>query len=353
MQSACYEFMLDGSPLSSVRYGNGHIHETYLVTTDSGTDYIMQKINSAVFRDVEKLMQNIAAVTAHLGKTDANPRHVLTIVPTKDGKTYLHNAEGYWRMYVFVTDSVCFERPETEAAFCASAAAFGGFQKMLADFPAETLHETIPHFHDTPARFEALRRAIREDVKGRVKEAGEEIAFALRYEQECRFLTDLAARGELPLRVTHNDTKLNNVLLDRETLAPLCVIDLDTVMPGIVGNDFGDAIRFGASTAAEDERDLGKVTLSFPLYAAYTRAFIRACEGGLTDKEIETLPMAAKMMTYECGIRFLTDFLQGDVYFHTRCADHNLVRCRTQFKLVRDMEEKWGRMQDIVKEALS
>lgn len=351
MQNACFQFRLNGTPISSERYGNGHINETYLVITDQGTWYILQKINHFVFHDVDKLMRNIAAVTRYLAKADPDPRHVLTIVPTKDGRDYLHDDEGYWRMYIFVTDSLCLDRPETAEDFCASAEAFGHFQNVLSTFPAETLHEIIPHFHDTPARFAALEKAIKEDVKGRAKDALQEIAFAMEHKQECGYLMDLLKADKLPLRVTHNDTKLNNVLLDNVTRAPLCVIDLDTVMPGLAANDFGDSIRFGANTASEDEKDLSKVKFSLPLYTAYARAFLAACGDNLTPLEIATLPMGAKLMTFECGIRFLADYLQGDQYFHIKYPDHNLVRCRTQFKLVAEMEAHWQDMQNIMKEA--
>lgn len=351
MQNACFQFQLNGVPVSSERYGNGHINETYLVITDKGTWYILQKINHFVFRDVEQLMHNIAAVTRYLAKENSDPRRVLTIVPTREGSDYLHDSDGYWRMYIFVTDSICLDRPETVDDFRASAEAFGRFQNSLAGFPAETLHETIPHFHDTPVRFAALEKAIAEDVVGRAKDAQAEIEFALHRRRDCAALTDMLAAGQLPLRVTHNDTKLNNVLLDSTTRAPLCVIDLDTVMPGLAANDFGDSIRFGASTAAEDEKDLDKVHFSLPLYKAYARAFLSACGRNLTKPEVDTLPLGAKLMTFECGIRFLADYLVGDAYFHTAYAEHNLIRCRTQFKLVAEMEQHWQDMQKIIREA--
>ncbi len=350
MISACYQFQLKGSPVSCERYGNGHINETYLVITDNDTWYIMQKINHHVFKDVAKLMHNISSVTRHLGTKDSDPRHVLTVVPTLEGKDYLHNDEGYWRMYVFVTDSLCLERPESEQDFRSSAVAFGNFQNMLSDFPADSLNETIPHFHDTPVRFQALEKAVDEDIKNRAHLAQEEIAFAFARKEDCSVMTNMLKAGTLPLRVTHNDTKLNNVMLDAKTRQPLCVIDLDTVMPGLAGNDFGDSIRFGASTAAEDEKDLSKVSFSLPLFKAYTEGFLSACQDNLTQEEINTLPMGAKLMTLECGIRFLTDYLQGDTYFRTHYPEHNLIRCRTQFKLVADMEKHWNEMNNIVKE---
>lgn len=350
MFSACYQFQTSGTPVSCERYGHGHINETYLVITDNGTWYILQKINHHVFKNVDNLMHNIASVTRHLGAKDSDPRHVLTIVPTVDNQDYLKDDQGYWRMYVFVTDSICLERAESERDFASSAFAFGNFQNMLSDFPADTLHETIPHFHDTPVRFEALKKAVQEDIKTRAASVQEEIAFAFTREKDCSLMTDMLKAGTLPLRVTDNDTKLNNVMLDAKTRQPLCVIDLDTVMPGLAGNDFGDSIRFGASTAAEDEKDLHKVNFSLPLFTAYTKGFLSACRDNLTQEEIDTLPLGAKLMTLECGIRFLTDYLQGDTYFRTKYPEHNLIRCRTQFKLVADMEKHWDKMNSIVKE---
>lgn len=350
MISACNQFQLSGTPVSCERYGNGHINETYLVITNNGTWYIMQKINHHVFKDVAKLMHNITSVTRYLGKKDNNPRHVLTVVPTIQGQDYLHDEEGYWRMYIFVTDSLCLDRPESVEDFRSSAIAFGNFQNMLSDFPADTLHETIPHFHDTPVRFQALEKAVQEDVKNRAISCQEEIAFVFERKEDCALMTDMLKAGLLPLRVTHNDTKLNNVMLDAKTRKPLCVIDLDTVMPGLAGNDFGDSIRFGASTAAEDEKDLNKVGLSLPLFKAYTEGFLSACQENLTQEEINTLPLGAKLMTLECGIRFLTDYLQGDIYFRTHYPEHNLIRCRTQFKLVADMEKHWDEMNSIIRE---
>ena len=229
--------------------------------------------------------------------------------------------------------------------------AFGTFQNQLADFPAETLSETIPRFHDTPNRYTLLREAINADRMGRVKDVQYEIGFYLFHEAEAGVLMDMSRRGELPLRVTHNDTKLNNVMLDKRLRTPLCVIDLDTVMPGLVANDFGDGIRFGASTAAEDERDLSKVTMSLELFEAYAGGFLGACGKRLNQGEIETLPMGAKLMTLECGVRFLTDYLNGDVYFHITRPEQNLDRARTQMTLVKDMETKWDRMQRIIAHA--
>jgi Ser/Thr protein kinase RdoA (MazF antagonist) len=235
---------------------------------------------------------------------------------------------------------------ETPEDFYQSAVGFGRFQKLLADFPAETLHESIPNFHNTIDRYRIFHETLEKDPMGRAKDAAEEIAFVLAREEEAGILQRLRLTGELPLRVTHNDTKLNNVLLDENTRKALCVIDLDTVMPGLSLYDFGDSIRFGAATAAEDEKDLSKMTINLDLFRIFTEGFLSSCD--LTDKEIELLPLGAKIMTLECGVRFLTDYLDGDHYFAVHREGHNLDRCRTQFKLVAEMERKWTEMAEIV-----
>ena len=342
-------FALSGSPVVCELYGNGHINETYRVVCDSGDWYILQRISTLAFHDPARLMQNIRLVTDHLKRRARSRREVLTLVPATDGAAYVERSGEYWRMYEFVRDSVCFERADTPEIFRESAKTFGGFANLLADFDASQLTETIPHFHDTPARFAAFTSAVAADAAGRLSSVGPEVEFAMRYEPFTRTLTDLQAENALPLRVTHNDTKINNVLFDAKSGRGLCVIDLDTVMPGLIANDFGDAIRFGASTALEDEPNLERVWLDLDLYEAYLSAYLATCGGSLTALERETLPVGAKMMTYECGIRFLADYLAGDVYFHTRYPAHNLHRARTQFKLVADMDAKWSQMQAILK----
>jgi Ser/Thr protein kinase RdoA (MazF antagonist) len=237
---------------------------------------------------------------------------------------------------------------EKEEDFYQSAVAFGHFQGMLADYPAATLHETIPDFHNTPDRFEKFKKALREDVCGRAAEVAPEIQFVLDRESLCHELYDMLQQGRLPLRVTHNDTKLNNIMIDDATGKAICVIDLDTVMPGLSAYDFGDSIRFGASTGAEDERDLSKISCSLHLYELYVKGFIEGCEGALTETELDVLPMGAILMTFECGMRFLTDHLEGDHYFKIHRENHNLDRARTQFKLVKDMEDKLPQMKAIV-----
>ena len=349
MLAICNAFQLEGAAVSCVPYGSGHINATYLVKTDADHAYILQKINDSIFRDVAGLMENIQSVTAHLSAQDPDPRHSLHLIPTKEGAAYLRGADGgYYRVYDFVTDSLGLDAPETDQDFYESAVAFGHFQQMLADFPAEKPHETIPHFHDTPSRYQAFHKALQADVKGRAKECQTEIAFALAHEQDAAYMMNLLAAGKLPLRVTHNDTKLNNVLLDKATRKALCVIDLDTVMPGLAANDFGDSIRFGANTGTEDEKDLRKTSLSLSRFEAFTKGFLAACGKALTPLEIETLPWGAKLMTLECGVRFLTDYLSGDTYFRIHRPEHNLDRTRTQFALVADMERKWADMAAIV-----
>ena len=226
-----------------------------------------------------------------------------------------------------------------------------GFQQMLSDFPSASLFETIPDFHNTPLRYQALLQAVQADPKGRLKNVSDEMAFFLDHADDYGVAERMKASGELPLRVTHNDTKLNNIMIDDKTGEGICVIDLDTIMPGLSIFDFGDSIRFGANTAAEDEQDVSKVSLSLPLFESYTKGFLAGCAGSLTRAEVEMLPMGAKLMTLECGIRFLADYLMGDTYFKTAYPEHNLVRARTQIALVADMEEKWGEMENIVARA--
>lgn len=346
------EFQTNGKPIYCERYGQGHINDTYLVETDKNQKYILQRLNEQVFHDIPALMHNLAAVTKHLSRVDPRPRHVLTLVPTKTNENYLVDTSGgYWRMYDYIANSICLQQPQSNEDFYQSALAFGTFQGLLSDFCVNSLHETIPHFHDTPDRYRKLHEAIAQDSNGRLRHVQPEVNFALAMEKEADTLIKWQKSGELPLRVTHNDTKLNNVMLDATTRKALCVIDLDTVMPGLAANDFGDSIRFGASTALEDEKDLSMVSLSIPLYTTYAKGFLTACGEHLTQKEIESLPLGAKLMTLECGIRFLTDYLSGDVYFRIARPEHNLDRARTQFALVKDMNKHWQEMTQIIADA--
>ena len=342
-------FRLDAKPVSCETYGCGHINVTYLAVTERGRRYILQKINNNTFRDVAGLMENITAVTEFLRTKTDDPRGVLTLVKTHDSASYLHAQDAYWRTYAFVEDSICLQLPETDEDFYQSAVGFGTFQQLLTDFPAAKLHETIPNFHNTPDRYRALLETLERDPMHRAAQVQPEIEFALARQAEMSAIQNALTAGELPLRVTHNDTKLNNVLLDAKTRKALCVIDLDTVMPGSSLYDFGDSIRFGAATAAEDEKDLSKMEMSLERFRVFTRGYVRACPG-LTAKELELLPMGAKTMTMECGVRFLTDYLDGDHYFAVHRDGQNLDRARTQFKLVADMEKKWDEMRKIVAE---
>lgn len=342
-------FAVNGRVAYCERYGSGHINETYLVETDGGARYILQKINDTVFRNVPALMENVSAVTRYLRAHTDDPRRAMHLVQTTEGADYLRDeAGGWWRMYDFIENSICLQAAETDEDFYQSAVAFGEFQRQLSEFPAHTLHETIAKFHDTRNRYVQFREALNADPLGRAASVQTEIEFALAREKNAGELMRLLEAGELPLRVTHNDTKLNNVLLDRETRKPLCVIDLDTVMPGFAAFDFGDSIRFGASTAAEDETDLGKVEMSLELFETYARGFLEACGSALSPLEKATLPLGAKLMTLECGVRFLTDYLSGDTYFRIHRPNHNLDRCRTQFKLVSDMEKKQNEMRAVI-----
>lgn len=340
-------------------WGNGHINDTYLmgyeIDNKECVRYILQRINKNVFPKPEEVMENVVNVTTHLHKkileNGGDPyRETLNIIPTKSGMSYYKESEdNYWRGLIFITDATSYDVAETPEEFYQSAVAFGRFQSLLADFPAEELHETIKNFHNTKSRFDAFKKALEEDVADRAKYVKDEIQFVLDREKDASYFVDLIDKHEIPIRVTHNDTKLNNIMIDNETHEGICVIDLDTTMPGLAMYDFGDSIRFGASTGEEDEKDLSKVSCSMELFEAYTKGFIEGCDGKLTEKEIELLPMGAKVITYECGMRFLTDYLQNDVYFKTSRKEHNLDRARTQFKLVADMEKKWNQMQSIVK----
>ena len=348
----------NGRLVSKTPYGNGHINDTFLVccqTTESTEKrYILQRMNHDIFKNPPQLMENMVHVTEHLRKKilaqGGDPeRETLNIMKTESGADwYQDSGKNYWRVFPFIENSMCLQKVENTKDFYDSAVAFGNFQRMLADYPAETLHETIPNFHNTPSRLQDFQKAVQTGDKERAALAQKEITFVLDRAQEASVLTDLLSGGELPLRVTHNDTKLNNILFDADTHTALCIIDLDTVMPGLSLYDFGDSIGFGANTGAEDETDLTKVGLDLSLFEAFTKGYLEGCSGSLTAKEIEMLPMGAKLMTYECGMRFLTDFLTGDHYFKIHRENHNLERARTQFQLVADMEAKWNEMCAIV-----
>ncbi len=351
------QFELPSAPVAVVRYGCGHINDTFCVLCQPPEGdcirFILQGLSQAAFPRQDDVMENFERVTDYLrekitAEGGDRLRETLSLIPTVDDKRYYTDENGKaWRLMPFIEGTDCFQSA-TEERFAASAAAFGRFQYLLRDFPAETLHEPIAHFHDTEDRFRKLLAAIDADKAGRAAEVKAEIAFALQRKADCSVALQAQRDGILPLRVTHNDTKLTNVLFDRATGKGLCVIDLDTTMPGLVINDFGDSIRFGANHSAEDEKDLSKVNFDIDLYKAYAENFIAGTKGGLTQAELDYLSWGARLMTFECGIRFLTDYLDGDVYFRTRYPEQNLDRCRTQFKLVQDMEAQFEKMKNII-----
>ena len=357
-RAICEMFNIEGEFVSATPYGSGHINDTKFVTTnDNGTEnlYILQSINTNVFKDYVALMNNFSAVTDYLAaaikKNGGDPtRETLNVVRTKDGNHHVVDEDGkVWRMLKFIKDSASFDKVEKPEQFYDSAVAFGNFQYMLRDYPADTLVEIIPNFHNTPDRLRLFREAVAKDACGRAASVKAEIDFVNAREAFANTLEDARKAGKLPLRVTHNDTKLNNILFDEKTGKALCIIDLDTIMPGYSVNDFGDSIRFGATTALEDEADLSKVNFDINLYELYVKGFIEGAKGGLTECELDLLPIGAMMMTFECGTRFLTDYLQGDTYFRTSRPGHNLDRARNQFKLVSDMEARLDEMRAIVK----
>ena len=349
-----------GAPVvGAVRFGQGHINDTFVVHTQPVDAccrrFILQRMSPAAFKRPDQLMENIIGVTDYLGREiekngGDRSREALEVLRTRNGKPYYTDeAGGAWRVYPFIERTICCQSAETPELFAASGRAFGRFQRLLQSYPAETLHETIPHFHDTEDRLAKLKAAVAADKLGRAKDCQREIAFVLEREADCSVALRALRDGELPLRVTHNDTKLNNVLMDEKSGEGVCIIDLDTVMPGLAINDFGDSIRFGANHSAEDETDLSKVNLDVGLFEVYTQAFLEGAGGTLTEKEIEYLPWGAKLKTLECGIRFLTDYLVGDEYFHISREKQNLDRSRTQCKLVADMEAHWDQLMEIVK----
>lgn len=350
-------YVLPGTVADVARHGKGHINDTFCVvckTPEGGTArFILQRLSQAAFPHPEEVMENFVGITSYLRREilaeGGDPlRETLSLVKTGDGADFVTDAEGRaWRLMPFIENAECYQSATPEL-FAASGRAFGRFQYMLRDYPARTLHETIPHFHDTESRFEQFLAALEADKMNRAEGVSPEIQFILRRKADCGVALRALREGKLPLRVTHNDTKLNNILIDRDTHEGICIIDLDTTMPGLAINDFGDSIRFGANHCLEDEQDLTKVNFDISLYEVFTRGFLEGARGSLTSAELEYLPWGARLMTLECGIRFLTDYLDGDHYFHVSHPRQNLDRARTQLKLVKDMEEQFGAMGAVV-----
>jgi hypothetical protein len=345
-------FLIQGDFLDAAPYGSGHINDTYCVRFSQGgtlVRYIVQRVNHHVFRNPVALMENLQRVTAHLqdklaGAPDVSRRR-LTLLPTRQGGAWhCDEAGNYWRCYIFIEKARSFDAIKSPRQAYEAAKAFGRFQKLLSDLPAPRLHDTIPDFHHTPNRFARLEQALAADAFNRAQPARSEIQFALRRKPMTTLLLD----AHLPERVTHNDTKINNVMLDDETGEEVCVIDLDTVMPGLALYDFGDLVRTATSPAMEDERDLGRVTMQFPMFAALVRGYLSTASDFLTPAERRHLVSAGKLITFEIGVRFLTDFLAGDTYFKVHRDHHNLDRCRTQFKLVESIEQQEEQMNKLV-----
>ena len=340
LKNAVSAFPIAGEILSIEPYGEGHINETYLVTTT---------LRRYIFQNPDGLMENIVGVTEFLKKKGIE---TLTVIKTKDGKSFLKGDDCY-RLYDFIEETVTYQTCPDGDMFRRVGQAFGEFQNQLADYDATKLCETIPQFHDTKKRFRDFVAAYEANVCDRAKDCKDEIDFVLAHESTYGKVVDALASGELPLRVTHNDTKLNNILMDKESGNARAVIDLDTVMPGSLLYDYGDSIRFGASTAAEDERDLSRVHFDIALFRAYSEGYVSAVKNSITQKERELLPFGAYLMTIECGMRFLGDYLAGDTYFKAKYAEHNLVRARTQLRLAKEMEEQFPAMAKIIAEIMA
>jgi Ser/Thr protein kinase RdoA (MazF antagonist) len=342
---------------SAEPYGAGHINDTYAATYNQGgktVRYIHQRINPNIFKNAAGLMENIYRVTDHLRRKLADQpdvtRRTLTLVPAKDGRTHYVNPAGEcWRTYVFIENARSYDAVESPKQAYEAAKAFGRFQGLLADLPAPPLIDTIPDFHNTPKRFASLEQAIATDAANRVALARPEIDFALSRKPITSRLVELQSQGVLPERTTHNDTKFNNVMLDNATQEGLCVIDLDTVMPGLALYDFGDMVRTTTSPALEDEKDLSKVSMQFPMFEALVRGYLSSAGGVLNQAELDHLAFSGKLISFEIGIRFLADFLAGDVYFKVHREGHNLDRCRTQFKLVESIENQEEAMNRLVR----
>lgn len=353
------EFNLGSAPTGFSECTDGHINGTFFVDTADGKKYVIQRINTGIFKDPDGLMRNVIGITEHIRRKLAVEggdveRGTLHFIKTVSGDNYYEDRENgsAWRAYVYVDGVESFQSAGSTDVFSQVGRAFGHFQMQLADYDASGLCETIPNFHNTPSRYVDFEAALVRNASGRADRAADAVEFVKAYKDVCSYIADRIAAGVLPLRVTHNDTKLNNILIDKATGKPICIIDLDTVMPGSVLFDFGDAIRFGASSAAEDEKDLSAVFMREDMFEAFAGGFIGGLEGSLTDTEILELPMGALVITLETGIRFLTDYLDGDTYFRTHYPEHNLDRARNQFKLVADMEEKMPEMLKTVKKYL-
>ncbi|MBI4979390.1 MAG: aminoglycoside phosphotransferase family protein [Spirochaetes bacterium] len=356
LPAICRQFQMTGTVAGAEPYGSGHINATYLVRTKESDayDYILQRVNHNVFKNVPNLMDNILRVTTHVrGKLakipGANPdRETLTVIPAKTGKPYHQETDGtFWRMYIFVENTKSYDIVDSPTKAFEGGRMFGRFQKMLFDLPGGPLHETIPEFHNIAMRLERFRETLARDPKQRAASVRNEISFVEKRAEEMQTILRLGRDGKIPLRVTHNDTKFNNVLLDANDKG-LCVIDLDTVMPGYVHFDFGDSLRTVTNTAAEDEKDTSKVSMNIDLFEGYAKGYLSEAKDFLTPVEVDNLALAARVMTFIIGLSFLTDYIDGDNYFKIIFPEHNIQRTRAQFKLLSSMEEQYDEMRKIV-----
>lgn len=353
----CSKFALYGDFLVAVPFGGGHVNDTFQLTFDQGgvrLHYVLQRINRNVFRKPEQVMENMDRVTRHLlakihaEKVETRKRTIRLLRTFANQPCVTDERGDVWRAYIFVENARAYDVLETPEQAFKVAQAFGEFQCNLVDLPGPRLHETIPDFHNTPKRLEALRQAIRRDPVGRERRVRREIDFVMKRADETERLLRLQAEGAIPERITHNDTKVNNILIDDLTGDGICVIDLDTVMPGLSLYDFGDMVRAGTSPAEEDEVDLAKVGMRFEMYEALYRGFLSSAGSFLTEAERENLPFSGKLITFEIAIRFLTDYLEGDVYFKVKRPEHNLERCRNQLRMVESIEKQSKRMKDLL-----
>lgn len=350
-------FAVKGTFKKAVPYGTGHINDTYLVSLADGrhiVPYILQRINHNIFKNPPLLMENIVRVTSHIRKKLSGreiDRKALTVIPTRDNAYFLHDDRGnFWRMYIFISNAGTYDICATPRQAYETAFAFGHFQSHLADLPGGRLHDTIPWFHHTPRRFKTLEKAIAKDQHNRCHKSKHDIAFCLKHKSLASSLTDLLENGKIPERISHNDSKINNVMMDRATGRGICVIDLDTVMSGCSLYDFGDMVRTAARTMDEDERDLGKVILNIRFFESLARGYLKSARAFLTPLEVENMVVAGKVITFTIGIRFLADHFMGDVYFKIHRPGHNLDRARVQFKLLKSIEEQEEKMRKIVRQ---
>jgi Ser/Thr protein kinase RdoA (MazF antagonist) len=350
-------FFTDATFQCGEPFGSGHIHDTYRIITaeKDKDDYILQRLNNRIFKNIPHLQENIERVTIHLRKklsyvAGSNiKRECLTLIPSRENKSWIEDHDGnFWRMYIFISNHHSYNIVDSADKAFEGGKAIGRFQAMLSDLPGNPLHETIPFFHDISKRLETFSRVVKDDPAGRAGKVAGEIQSVLSRADDMKIILRLGAEGKIPLRITHNDTKFNNILLDENDKA-LCVIDLDTVMPGYVHYDFGDAIRTAANIAAEDEKELSKVKMDISLFEAYATGYLSETQATLNKIEKDYLAFAPRLITYTIAVRFLTDYLDGDNYFKIHHENHNLQRARAQMKLVESMEDQYGEMQNIIR----